>query len=63
MAFTEGQLYFAIAFFIAFVIVMIFAYRSDIKNLGVHSKGALSVLGVIVLVMIIFYATVKLLAS
>ena len=63
MAFTEGQLYFAIGFFILFVIGMIFAYRSDIKQIGVHSKGAKTVLALIIFVMVIFYATVKFLAS
>jgi hypothetical protein len=63
MAFTEGQMYFATTFFVIFIIAMIFAYRSDIKKLGIHSKGATYVLGAIILVMLIFYTTVKLLAS
>jgi hypothetical protein len=63
MAFTEGQMYFAITFFVVFIIAMIFAYRSDIKKLGIHSKGSRSVLLLIVFVMLIFYGTVKLLAS
>lgn len=63
MAFTQNQLYFAIFFLALFVIAMVFAYRSDIKALGPHSDGALKVLGIIVLVMMIFYGTVKFLAS
>ena len=63
MAFTEGQLYFAVIFFILFVIGMIYAYRSDIKQIGIHSKGATTVLALIIFVMLIFYGTVKFLAS
>ena len=63
MAFTEGQLYFAVTFFFLFVGAMIYAYKSDIKKLGVHSEGALKVLGLIILVMAIFYGTVKFLAG
>lgn len=63
MAFSQDQLYFALFFFVAFVAAMIYAYRSDIKKLGPHADGALKVLGLIVLVMIIFYGTVKFLAS
>ena len=63
MAFTEGQLYFAITFFILFVIRMFFAYRSDIKQIGIHAKGAKNVLALIIFVMLVFYGTVKFLAS
>jgi hypothetical protein len=42
---------------------MIYAYRSDLKQLGPHKDGALKVLGLIIFVMIIFYGTVKFLAS
>ncbi|MGB1003441.1 MAG: hypothetical protein ACPGVC_04380 [Salibacteraceae bacterium] len=63
MAFTQNQLYFAIFFFVIFVAIMIYAYRSDLKRLGPHADGALKVLGLIIIVMIIFYGTVKFLAS
>jgi hypothetical protein len=63
MALSEGQLYFALSFLIVFIGVMILAYRSDIKRLGIHAKGALPVLGIVILVMTIFYGTVKFLAS
>ena len=63
MAFSQGQLYFAIGFLIVFIIAMVFAYRSDLKKIGPHSKGAFKVLGIIIFVMIIFYGTVKFLAS
>lgn len=63
MAFSQNQLYFAIFFLSVFIIAMVFAYRSDLKKLGPHKDGALKVLGLIILVMIIFYGTVKFLAS
>ncbi len=63
MAFTEGQMYFAVTFMLLFIIAMVFAYRSDIKKLGIHSKGSRNVLLMIIVVMLIFYGTVKLLAS
>ncbi len=63
MAFSEGQLNFAIVFLLLFIGVMIYAYRSDIKQLGTQSEGALKVLAIIVFVMAIFYGTVKLLAG
>lgn len=63
MAFSEGQMYFALTFFVIFVIVMIIAYRSDIKKLGIHAKGAGKVLALILFVMLLFWATVKFLAS
>lgn len=63
MAFTDGQLLFALTFIVIFVVAMFFLYRSDIKKLGIHAKGAVSVLGLIILVLMIFYGTVKILAS
>tara|TARA_R110002050_G_scaffold204327_1_gene339580 strand:+ start:67412 stop:67603 length:192 start_codon:yes stop_codon:yes gene_type:complete len=63
MAFTDGQLLFALIFIVIFIITLFFLYRSDIKKLGVHSKGALSVLGIIIFVLLVFYGTVKFLAS
>jgi hypothetical protein len=63
MAFTEGQMYFAFSFLVVFIIAMIFAYRSDIKQIGKHANGAKTVLALIVFVMLIFYGTVKFLAS
>lgn len=42
--FSEGQLLFAILFFIAFVAVMIFSYRKDIKLHKQYYKGSLWIL-------------------
>ena len=37
--FSQGQLIFALCFFIAFVIVMIFAYRKDLALHRIFYKG------------------------
>lgn len=42
--FTNGQLTFAALFFVAFVIVMIFAYRKDITTHKRFYKGSYKVL-------------------
>lgn len=42
--FSEGQIQFAIAFVIAFVLVMIYAYRKDMKLHRVFYKGNYKVL-------------------
>ncbi|WP_136668058.1 hypothetical protein [Flavobacterium sp. H122] len=42
--FSEGQLLFAVLFFIAFVAVMIFSYRKDIKLHKQYYKGSLWIL-------------------
>jgi len=63
MGFTEGQMYFAFSFLVVFIIAMVFAYRSDIKQLGVHASGARNVLLLIIFVFAVFYGTVKFLAS
>ncbi|MET3030723.1 hypothetical protein SAMN05444146_2701 [Flavobacterium johnsoniae] len=47
--FSQGQLIFGVCFFIAFVIVMIFAYRRDLKLHKVFYKGNYKVLLVFLL--------------
>ncbi|MCW5519244.1 hypothetical protein J1N09_05300 [Aureitalea sp. L0-47] len=42
--FTTGQLIFAICFVIAFVIIMIFAYKRDKKLHKKHYRGSLWIL-------------------
>ncbi|KDN55759.1 hypothetical protein [Flavobacterium seoulense] len=42
--FSQGQLVFALCFFIAFVIVMIFSYRKDIKTHKIFYKGNYKIL-------------------
>ena len=52
--FTTGQLIFAILFFVAFVIVMVFMYRKDKKLHKKHYKGSLWILlGFIVFVAVL----------
>lgn len=42
--FSQGQLVFAVCFLIAFIIVMIFSYRKDIKTHKVFYKGNYKIL-------------------
>ncbi|SHJ19759.1 hypothetical protein [Flavobacterium terrae] len=42
--FSKGQLIFAVLFFIAFVCVMIFTYRKDLKLHKHYYKGSLWIL-------------------
>ena len=52
--FTSGQKTFAILFFIAFVILMIYSYTKDLKLHKVHYKNVLIVLVVAILIFILF---------
>lgn len=53
--FTPGQLVFAGFFFIAFVIVIIFAYRKDLKLHRKYYKGSLYILiGFIFFILMLF---------
>jgi uncharacterized membrane protein YccC len=53
--FSQGQLIFAVCFFIAFVIVMIFAYRKDLVLHKVFYKGNYKVLiGFLLFIVILF---------
>ena len=63
MAFSQGQLYFAIGFVILFIIAMGFAYRSDLKNTNINKKDARNVLIFVVIVMASFFGIIKLLSS
>lgn len=42
--FTTGQLIFAVLFFIAFVVVIVFSYRKDLKLHRKYYKGTLYIL-------------------
>lgn len=42
--FSKGQLLFAVFFVIAFISIMIFSYRKDIKNHKLHYEGSLRIL-------------------
>ncbi|TRO63973.1 hypothetical protein [Christiangramia sabulilitoris] len=53
--FSNGQLIFAGLFVIAFIIIMIFSYRKDIKLHQKYYKGSIYVLvGFIVFILILF---------
>jgi uncharacterized membrane protein YccC len=53
--FSQGQLLFAGCFFVAFVIIMIFAYRKDSKLHQVFYKGNYKILiGFILFIAILF---------
>jgi len=53
--FSLGQLLFAVCFFVAFVIAMIFAYRKDARLHQIFYKGNYKVLiGFIVFILILF---------
>ncbi|HEY4629626.1 MAG TPA: hypothetical protein VIH02_10120 [Flavobacterium sp.] len=53
--FSQGQLVFAVCFFVAFVIAMIFAYRKDAKLHKIFYKGNYKILiGFIVFILILF---------
>lgn len=53
--FSTGQLIFAVLFFIAFVIAMIYSYRKDIALHRKYYKGSLYVLaGFILFILLLF---------
>ncbi|WP_163394173.1 hypothetical protein [Flavobacterium limi] len=53
--FSQGQLIFAVCFFIAFVIIMIFAYRKDLALHKIFYKGNYKVLiGFLLFIVILF---------
>lgn len=53
--FSQGQLVFAVCFFVAFVIVIIFAYRKDSKLHKVFYKGNYKILISFVLFIVILF--------
>lgn len=54
--FTPGQLLFAGIFFIAFVAVIIFAYRKDLQLHRKYYKGSLYILGGFLLFILLLFA-------
>lgn len=53
--FSTGQLIFAVAFFVVFVVVIAFSYRKDIALHKKYYKGSLFVLlGFIVFIILLF---------
>jgi hypothetical protein len=53
--FSQGQLIFAVCFFVAFVIAMVIAYRKDVKMHKIFYEGNYKILiGFIVFIAILF---------
>ena len=51
MPFSKGQKIFALIFIVSFIIMLIFAYRSDAKNIRLHYKNVWIVLISIALIL------------
>lgn len=59
--FSTGQLIFAGLFVIAFIIIMIYSYRKDIRLHQKYYKGSIFVLiGFIIFILILFFIKSKL---
>ncbi len=63
MAFSQGQMYFALFFLIVFIVGVTFAYRSDLKRLSSSKKDARNVLIFIIIVMASFFGIIKFLSA
>ena len=61
MAFSKGQLAFALFFIIAFIILMIFSYTKDKQKSGAYFKGTFIVLFSIIIIYALFWFYVRLL--
>lgn len=59
MQFSSGQLIFALVFFLAFIIFMVFAYRGDRRVNRFHYRGAWKVLIAIVAIFIVLYGLMR----
>ena len=59
MPISKGQIIFALIFFVCFVIVMIWAYRSDRKVNRVYYKGVYIVLIAMILFIAVYNLAVK----
>lgn len=56
MHFSTGQIVFAILFFLAFVAIMVGAYRKDMKGLKMHYSGVVYIfLGIVAFLLIYRY--------
>jgi hypothetical protein len=57
--FTKGRIIFTVLFFISFVVLMIYAYRKDLKINRRHFPKTYKILLVIVLIFSILFFIVK----
>jgi hypothetical protein len=56
--FSKGQIIFLIIFIITFIVVLIFAYRRDLKLHKIHYRGVVCIL-ITFISFIAFIATIK----
>ena len=57
--FSKGQLIFAIFFVIAFIIVMVYSYRKDIKNHQKYYKNAALKVGIWMVVAVVVWSAIR----
>ncbi len=57
--FSKGQLIFAVFFVIAFIIVMIYSYRKDIKNHQKYYKNAALKVGFWMIVAVVVWSAIR----
>jgi len=61
MRFSDNQLLFAGIFLIAFILIMIWAYRNDVRKTPNLSRGVWKVVAAVAGVFLVFYLTVRIL--
>ena len=59
MPFSKGEKIFALVFIISFAIMMVFAYRSDMKMIKIHYKNVWKTLLVIAIILGLLVYLVK----
>lgn len=57
--FSKGQLIFAVFFVIAFIIVMIYSYRKDIKNHKKYYKNTALKVGFWMIVAVVVWSAIR----
>ncbi len=53
--FSQGQLAFAIIFFISFVTILVFSYRKDLKGNKTYYKGSYKILIVFISLILLLF--------
>ncbi|WP_196886068.1 hypothetical protein [Aureivirga sp. CE67] len=56
--FTQGQMMFAIFFIVAFAAALIYSYRKDLKLHKLHYKNTAMIVGIVIVLAIIIFATI-----
>jgi cytochrome bd-type quinol oxidase subunit 1 len=57
--FTNGQLIFAGFFIVAFIILMIFSYRKDIKSHKIHYKNTALKVGIWLIIAVAVFSAIR----